>query len=85
MGYVPLLCKDCKVEIFVDVNMVMLTDDIWRSISDKHEDAYCDKCIESRLSRPIKLMDLKPSSSGGLIPCNAWWIQENRPEYFDKI
>ena len=40
-----LMCGDCDNEIFVDVNMVMLKDDIWKSICDADSDSYCDTCI----------------------------------------
>ena len=36
-----LMCGDCDNEIFVDVNMVMLKDDIWKSICDADSDSYC--------------------------------------------
>jgi hypothetical protein len=80
MGKVSLYCKDCNVEIFVDVNMVILKDVIWEKISDKHEDSYCDCCIEKRLGRPIAIEDFKTPTMGvdfkgkNMIYCNACWV-----------
>ena len=72
------MCKDCPSEIFVDVNMIMLKDDLWTSIADKHEDSYCDKCIEKRLGRKITKEDFKQSTLDipglDMIPCNAAWL-----------
>ncbi len=85
-----LLCDDCSIEIFVDENMVMLKDELWTEISDKHEDSYCDCCIEKRMGRQIEVDDFK-SISGmdmtgtGLIPCNAFWLYYKRPEEFLKL
>lgn len=84
MGKVSLYCKDCNVEIFVDVNMVMLKDVIWEKISDKHEDSYCDCCIEKRLGRPITIQDFNEPTMGvvyekiNMIMCNAMWLQEQK-------
>jgi len=85
-----LICDDCSVEIFVDDNMVMLNDELWKEISDKHEDSYCDDCIEKRMNRPIEVADFKPISGmditgTGLIPCNAFWLYYNRPEEYLKL
>ena len=79
--YTPLLCKDCSTEIFVDVNMVMIKDELWNKIADKKEDALCDCCMEKRLGRDIKLEDFKKSSFGfvlSMIPCNALWLEEQK-------
>lgn len=80
--YIPLLCKDCTTEIFVDRNMVMIKDDLWKKIADKHEDAYCDCCIEKRLGRKIAEEDFEPVTHDyfgfGIIPCNAWWLEEQK-------
>lgn len=89
-GYTALLCDDCKVEIFANVNMVMLKDELWMKISNKFKDAYCDCCIEKRMGRPIELEDLKPISGldftgTGLIPCNAFWLNEKHPEKFKEL
>ncbi len=74
-----LYCDDCRVEIFVDLNMVMLRDELWEKVSGgKVKDAYCDRCIETRLGRPIVEADLRPSDLPGVthIPCNAMWLME---------
>ncbi len=63
-----LYCKDCRVEISVDVNMVMLKDNLWLSIANK-EDALCDNCIEAKIGRPIVENDFKTPD----IPCNEMW------------
>ncbi len=68
MKKIPLYCQSCCVEIFVDVNMVMLKDNLWLSIA-KKEDVLCDKCIESKLGRSINEEDFK--SPG--IACNELW------------
>ena len=68
-----LMCGDCYNEIFVDVNMVMLKDDIWKSICDADSDSYCDTCIEERLGRKIKKNDFK-LFEGGMIICNSFWL-----------
>lgn len=71
----PWICKDCSAEIYVDDNMVMIKDELWESICDKTEDAYCDCCMEKRLGRKITTSDFKPSTMGlDMIPCNAWWL-----------
>ena len=73
-----LICKDCSTEIFVDVNMVMVKDNLWKKICDSFEDAICDKCMEKRLGRPITEKDFKPSYDGiGIIPCNTFWLNYN--------
>lgn len=82
-GYHALLCDDCGTEIFVDVNMVMLKDSLWKEIVDeKKEESYCDCCIEKRLNRPIDKADFKeaaaftlPGFPEGMIPCNAMWLR----------
>lgn len=72
------MCKDCPTEIFVNVNMVMIKDELWEKISDKKEDALCDCCMEKRLGRKITPDDFKASSLAGsrldMIPCNAMWL-----------
>ena len=86
--YTPLICKDCPTEIFVDVNMVMIKDELWMQICDKKEDAYCDCCMEKRLGRKITPDDFKSSSFGmRMIPCNAMWLQykKNNKENEYKI
>lgn len=82
--YTPLICKDCSIEIFVDVNMIMIKDKLWKKICDKHEDAYCDYCIEKRLGRKIVVNDFKISSLAGsslyMIPCNAMWLDHKEKQ-----
>ena len=85
-----LLCDDCGVEIFADENMVMLKDELWAEISDKHEDSYCDCCIEKRMGRQIEIEDFKPISGmdmtgTGLIPCNAFWLYYKHPDKFVEL
>ena len=76
-----LLCDDCGVEIFANENMVMLGDKLWEEISDKHEDAYCDCCIEKRMGRPIEVKDFMPLNGGfdwtgtGHVACNSFWLK----------
>lgn len=48
-----MLCMDCGIEIFGDVNMVMIKDSLWGSIAPNHSDTFCDKCIEKKLGRQI--------------------------------
>jgi hypothetical protein len=68
----PLICKDCKEEIFVDLNMVMLKDHIWSSVCDSEKYAICDHCIDKRLVKksllPMSIDDLKPG-----VLCNMMW------------
>ncbi len=73
-----LYCDDCRVEIFVDLNMVMLRDELWEKVSGgRTKDAYCDCCIEKRLGRPIVEADFKPSEGSQFpIPCNYFWLME---------
>lgn len=85
-----LICDDCSVEIFSDENMVMLKDELWKDISDKQEDSYCDDCIEKRMDRPIEIEDFKLISGvditmTGLIPCNAFWLYYNHPDQFIEL
>jgi len=90
-NYQALLCDDCNVEIFVDDNMVMLNDKLWKEVSDKHEDSYCDCCIEKRMGRKIEVEDFKWSSAGifsafkGIIPCNAAWLWEKHRDKYLEI
>jgi len=84
-----LLCDDCNTEIFADTNMVMLNDELWKEVSDEHEDSYCDDCIEKRMGRKIEFEDLKPNSGMdftgiGMILCNAYWANDNRPDIIQK-
>lgn len=78
MGRTLLLCGDCSTEIFVDQNMVMLKDDLWEQVSNgKEGEAYCDRCIEQRLGRPIEEADMKPDPdpcSKFHIPCNEFYL-----------
>lgn len=71
-----LICKDCKTEIFVDVNMVMIKNVLWKKICDKDQDAICDKCMENRMGRKITKKDFKSPSDKflSIIPCNAMWL-----------
>lgn len=70
-GYVALICDDCREEIFVDINMLMLKNELWESIIKlapkklKVEDALCVDCMESRLKRPLTRKDWE-----GMPPCN---------------
>jgi hypothetical protein len=68
-----LVCMDCKTEIFTDVNMVMIKDELWLSIADE-KDALCDKCMEKRLKRPITPDDFGEQYKNAL--CNIWWMEE---------
>lgn len=63
-------CKDCKTPIFVDYNMVMIKDTLWKIICDAQEDYICDVCMERRLGRQITVRDFR--SKG--IPCNEVWL-----------
>lgn len=75
--YTPLICDGCGVEIFIDVNMVMLKDELWKSLVKDPDSALCDKCIEKEMGRPIERKDFKESTMGlPMIPANAWWIEE---------
>ncbi len=69
-------CKDCGIEIFADVNMVMIKDYLWEQICDKTEDNICDECIEKRMGRNIQMKDFKDTDIGDIemIPCNALWL-----------
>lgn len=42
MKYTPAICKCCSTEVFVDVNMVMIKDDLWEKVCDNHEDLICE-------------------------------------------
>ncbi len=84
--YTPLMCKDCPTEIFVDVNMVMIKDELWDSICDDHKDAYCDCCIEKRLGRKIVPADFKGASGGrDIIPCNYMWLHERKNKQINVL
>jgi len=71
-NYHALLCDDCGTEIFVDLNMVMIKDDLWRSVArgNVESEAYCDVCMEARLKREITPADFKSQR----IPCNEMWL-----------
>jgi hypothetical protein len=85
MGKRSVYCKDCKVEIFADVNMVMVKDELWNKICDTKEDMICDCCMEKRLGRPITPADFKSPSMGySIIPCNYFWLVDKK-ERRDKI
>lgn len=79
MGYTPLICNDCNTEIFVDVNMVMLKNELWNEICDKTEDSYCDSCMEKRMGRPITKEDFKVpvgwTPVPGMVLCNLMWLK----------
>lgn len=69
-------CKDCHGEITL-TNMVMLKEDLWKTISDDTMDLLCDKCMERRMGRPISVKDFKNHSLGSsVIPCNEAWLLE---------
>lgn len=85
-----LLCDDCNTEIFADVNMVMLNDELWNEVSDSHEDSYCNCCIEKRMGRDIEVEDFKEPSGPNpygidMIPCNFFYLRENKPEKFNEL
>lgn len=73
-----LLCDDCNEEIFVDMNMLMVHDELWDKIIAigrklKKEDALCACCMEKRLGRKLTREDWKPASGGYHLPhpmCN---------------
>ena len=68
-GYKALLCDDCRVEIFVDDNMVMLNDKLCRKI----------EVEDFRLSS-----DGPDSAFKGIIPCNAAWLwNKHRNKYLE--
>lgn len=77
---IKCICQDCKTEIFVNENMVMIKDSIWYDqLHFNEHDTYCDKCIEKNLNRPIELDDLKSGQTvDGMIPCNMFWIYLNK-------
>ncbi len=52
-------CKDCSSEIYVNTNMVMLSDEIWKLVSDHKDDYICSCCIETRLGRKISESDFE--------------------------
>lgn len=80
MKRMKLICKDCKIEIFVDVNMVMVKDSLWKKICDKYQDSICDICMGKRLGRPITEKDFKKSSVEwtNIIPCNYMWLERKK-------
>lgn len=84
-----LICKDCTIEIFVDVNMVMLKDELWEKICDHLDDAICDKFIEKRMGRSILPKDFKDPVLHGIkiIPCNDMWMKNkiNKQKISDNI
>lgn len=84
-GRTALICDDCEVEIFVNVNMIMVHDELWKKIISLPpktlivDDALCDCCMEKRLARPITRKDwFKPMShpddfsDSAFPPCNVW-------------
>lgn len=80
------ICKDCDVEIFANVNMVIVKDDIWKSICDEDEDNICDKCMEKRLGRTITEKDFEApyDKSMIIIPCNYAWLQYRKDTLMNK-
>lgn len=73
-------CDDCGDFVYADDNMVMLKDDLWSKVCRGNtEDVYCDRCIEKRLGRGLRMSDLKMKDDGGMILCNQWWIEANGP------
>ncbi len=78
-----LICKDCLTEIFADVNMVMLKDELWKSICDHDSDALCDKCMEKRMGRSIGIDDFKPTglSYQKMITYNLYWLANKKDKY----
>jgi len=74
MGY----CKDCRIPIYSDYNMVMIHNDLWYSICDDPLDLLCDKCIEKRLKRNIMENDLKLYNGNKMIPCNLFWLNNKK-------
>lgn len=83
---VEMPCKDCEIRVIwlnPYKNMVMLKDELWKEVCDEKSDLLCDKCIEKRMGRIIRLKDLKPSRVNGqnIIPCNAIWLEEKNKQY----
>lgn len=60
-----LICDDCREEIFVDVNMLMVHDELWKEIIAKQprqlkeEDSLCACCMEKRIGRKLTREDWK--------------------------
>jgi hypothetical protein len=79
-------CQNCKTNIYVGENMVMLKDDLWLSIANQ-SDILCDECIEKLLGRKIISADLKYSSDknwlglGGKIPENMLYAEFKKIKY----
>jgi hypothetical protein len=75
-GKYELLCDGCGVEIFVDINMVMLHDKLWLKINGQGEGDLCDKCIEKKLGRDITAEDfMRADNAYGTPLCNLLWLQ----------
>lgn len=76
MPRIKRICKDCGTEIFGNINMVMLKQELWKKICDAHKDNICDRCIEIRMDRSITEKDFKQPAIEGrkIISCNHSWL-----------
>ena len=75
--YKGLYCQKCGVEIFYDLNMVLIREDLWLTHF-KKEDIFCDDCIEEKIGRKITQDDLKMCEDGREIPANLFWKEEQK-------
>ena len=78
-----LYCQKCKVEIFVNFNMVMIKDKLWFKYF-KQSDVFCDSCIEEKIGRKITNDDLKLCEDGSEIPANMFWKEEHLNKKYEK-
>jgi len=56
MSWKSVHCDECEKQNFV---MVILTDDLWKSICKTRREHLCLACMEGRLGRPITFDDLR--------------------------
>lgn len=70
-------CAGCRCDFFDNPGPV-LVDVLWRSVCDDWQDRLCDRCIRSRLGRPIMLWDItrcpwNVAWAHGTLPCHTYW------------
>jgi len=69
-------CEQCGNDLNGWVDMVMLKNELWLSITNK-EDLLCNDCIIDRLGRKITVEDFKEGDINGHIPCNMNYAYVN--------
>ena len=75
-------CELCGKELInLREKMLVIKDELWKEIQEKANGKgwICPECmIKLNGGRKFNYSELKTNLRGAVIPCNIWYIQENR-------